>query len=122
MATPSQNRRSSGRCRKLSTELAKRTDRLKLDTMPAMIRYGRARLVEEEPPAMTTGITGTMHGERPVIRPPRKATTSSSPTGVARLQATLHRRSSILPSHDEAIGSHRAIVVGLLARSQTVLR
>ncbi len=94
MATPSQNSRSCGRCRKLSTELAKRTDKLKLVTSPAMIRYGLARLVEDEPPAMTTGMTGTMHGERPVMRPPRKATTNSSPTGVARLHATVHRRSS----------------------------
>ena len=37
MATPSQNKRSSGRWRKLRTEVAKRTERLKLTTRPAMM-------------------------------------------------------------------------------------
>jgi hypothetical protein len=36
-ATPSQNRRSWGRWRNPSRELAKRTERLKLTTSPAMI-------------------------------------------------------------------------------------
>ena len=37
MATPNQNSRSWGRCRKLRSELAKSTDRLKLTTRPAMM-------------------------------------------------------------------------------------
>ena len=37
MATPSQNKRSWGRWRKLSSELAKSTERLKLTTSPAMM-------------------------------------------------------------------------------------
>ena len=36
-ATPSQNKRSAGRWRKLRTDVAKRTERLKLTTSPAMI-------------------------------------------------------------------------------------
>ena len=36
-ATPNQNKRSWGRWRKPSNELAKRTERLKLTTSPAMI-------------------------------------------------------------------------------------
>ena len=61
--------------------LPSRTVRLKLTTRPAMIRTGRRQLAPVDPPATTTGRTGTMHGEMPVIRPPRKATTSSSAIG-----------------------------------------
>ena len=66
--------------------MAKSTVRLKLSTSPAMMTKGRDLLVPVEPPATTTGITGTMQGDRPVIRPPRKATRSSSPTVVAPLR------------------------------------
>ena len=72
-AIPSQNKRSPGRWKKLRTVVANRTVRLKLRTSPAMMTKGRER-EPVEPPATTTGITGTMQGDRPVIRPPRSAT------------------------------------------------
>ena len=71
MATPNQKRKSWGRWRKPSNVVAKSTVKLKLRTSPPMMRKGRARFVLELPPAMTTGITGTMHGESPVIDPAR---------------------------------------------------
>src|SRR3984957_5900025 len=44
---------------------------------------------------MTTGMTGTMQGDSPVISPPRKAMTRSSPMEVARLRSVSgHRRFS----------------------------
>lgn len=94
IATPSQKRKSSGRCRKLSTVWANNTVRLKLSTSPPMMRNGRRRLVVDEPPATTTGITGTMHGEMPVMRPPRNATRRSSPMDATSLLTDSHRHSS----------------------------
>ena len=53
---------------------------------------GRALAFPAEPPAMTTGMTGTMQGESPVISPPRNATTRSSPIAVASLRSvSVHR-------------------------------
>ena len=69
----------------LSTVLPTSSVRLKLTTSPAMMKYGRALLVPAEPPATTTGSTGTMHGESPVMSPPRKATASSSAMNDGRL-------------------------------------
>ncbi len=75
---PNQKRKFWGSPSALSTVLPTSSVRPKLTTRPAMMTYGRALLVPAEPPATTTGRTGTMHGESPVISPPRKATASSS--------------------------------------------
>ena len=75
---PNQKRKLCGSPSALSTVLPTSSVRLKLTTRPPMMRNGRALLVPVEPPATTTGRTGTMQGERPVMRPPRKATASSS--------------------------------------------
>ena len=76
----------------LRMALPSRTVRLKLTTRPAIIRTGRRQLAPVDPPATTTGRTGTMHGEMPVIRPPRKATTSNSAIGAL---ICLDRRCSV---------------------------
>ena len=60
------------------------TVKLKLRTSPAMISSGRRRSVAVVPPASTTGRTGTMQGDSPVISPPRKATARSSATPADR--------------------------------------
>ena len=66
---------SCGRCSADSSAEPTRVTTPKLQTRPAITRYGRAA----EPPSRplstpeknTTGSTGRMHGEMPVIRPPR---------------------------------------------------
>src|SRR5580693_10023586 len=74
---------SWGRCSADSRAEPAKVTTLKLQTRPAITRYGRAagllaRVLSElpsgEPPTPeknTTGSTGRMHGEMPVIRQPR---------------------------------------------------
>ena len=67
-AIPTFHRTSAGRPKALSSVVAKRVTRLKLVTSPPTTCHGRHR----EPPltARTSGKTGKMQGEMPVIRPP----------------------------------------------------
>ena len=88
---PNQKRKSSGSPRALSKVVPRSSARLKLSTRPAIMRKGRALLEPVEPPATTTGKTGTMHGDTPVMNPPRNAIARSSPTTeVGPLAGTPH--------------------------------
>ena len=77
---PNQNKKFCGSPIALKTVLPTSSVKLKLTTRPAIIKKGRDRLVAVDPPATTTGRTGTMQGDRPVINPPRNATGNSSAT------------------------------------------
>jgi hypothetical protein len=57
---------------------------LKLHTRPAITRYGRAAHVLFTPEKNTTGSTGRMHGEMPVIRPPRNPISAMVPIAAIR--------------------------------------
>ena len=88
---PNQKRRSSGSPRALSNVVPRSSARLKLSTRPAIMRKGRALPDPVDPPATTTGKTGTMHGETPVMNPPRNTMARSSPTTeVGLLAGTPH--------------------------------
>ena len=67
---------SWGRCSADRTAEPARVTTLKLHTRPAITRYGRAAAVCARSPSTpeknTTGSTGRMHGEIPVMSPPRK--------------------------------------------------
>ena len=66
---------SWGRCSADNSAEPARVTTLKLQTRPAITRYDRAPEVLTrllfKPDKNTTGSTGRMHGETPVIRPPR---------------------------------------------------
>lgn len=62
-----------------------------------MIKKGRNRPVSTEPPATTTGKTGTMQGETPVMNPPRNAIASSSATNE-------------IPYREEALRTRRRVI------------
>src|ERR1700741_5491484 len=83
---------SCGRCSAESRAEPTRVTRLKLQTRPAVTRYGRAggvlwRVLTWplfKPEKNTTGSTGKMHGEIPVIRPPRNPISATGPRDARR--------------------------------------
>ena len=99
---------SCGRCSSDSKDVPIRVTRLKLSTRPPITRYGRSlsesvgavlRATALPPPSESatdsgrvlcapekkmTGSTGRMHGETPVIRPPRKPISASENMSVIR--------------------------------------
>ena len=78
---PNQNRRFWGSPRALSTVLPDELGEAEAHHQPGDDQVGAGPARAAEPPATTTGRTGTMHGESPVMRPPRKATARSSAIG-----------------------------------------
>ena len=105
--SPAHRIASCGRCSSDSSEVPRRVTRLKLSTRPPITRYGRSlsdnaglaltavavpppdsatgsERVPCAPEKKITGSTGRMHGEMPVIRPPRKPISTSVNMSVIR--------------------------------------
>ena len=115
MATPSQKRKSCGRCRKLSTVLREEHRQAEAQDEPANDeeRDG-ARLVVEEPPATTTGSDGDDAGREPGDEPAQERNdAASSPMGVGFHSAVRHTVLLELPPTPKLAGSSDQRLVAL---------